>query len=389
MDSKVKPTIFNSGKREELPNVQPEKRVAPPDYVRPVTDSTSTLVESGVVNQNIDPNKVVDGELKLAKKPVAPEGLPLTTANCPAPIVEPSMWEKTKNILGGENSPLRKIKPDDVKSTVSFEDGASFNSPEALKRAGQRLGLSNDLSKLSEAEANDLLTTGSEFLNILGYSDESKQMGLAAFVTEEGLDFAKGDAPMSQGIFGLVNTLSGNEELGTFFNASEEIALLHAITSKAIEWGIPKYIDQITGLMWDTRAAQLSIERNLSTAARMSDFECFRKLWPKLHSDRQYACRERYLVELLQFYDLKDNMSLKAMAADLMDITKMVYDNWWLDPYDPNEEYVYYFSFCSDDAVKVLATTDYKILAYIGSKVKPKTTATLLSQTMPNYSNLS
>lgn len=389
MDNKVKPTIFNSGNREDIPTVDPDKRVASPEYTRPVTDSTSTLAEAGVVNDVIDPSKVTGGEVKLAAKPTAPEGVALTEPNTPAPVEEPGFIDKTKQILGGENSPLKKIKPSDVKATVDFSDGFKFDSPEALKRAGKRLGLSNDISNLSDVEANELMETGSEFLDILGYSDESDKLGLAAFVTEEGIDFANADASQAEGIFGLVNNLTGNEDLGTFFDLSEEIALIHALTDKAIEWGIPGYIDQLTGAMWDTRAAQLSIERNLSKAARMSDFVMFRKLWDKLHSDRRYACRERYLVELLQFFKVKEGVGSKVLGKDLMDITEMVYPKWHKDPYDPNEDYAYYFSYCSNDAVMVLATTDYKILAYIGQKVKPKSTTTLLSQTMPNYSSLS
>ena len=384
--STIKPTMFNSGSREDLPNVEPDKRVGQPEYTRPVTDSKSTLADTGIISEEIDASSMSSTDVVLAEQPTPPEGLPLTDANTPAPTQDEGVMSK---IFGSANTALKAIKPSDVKNTVSLEDGFSFDDEEALKRAGSRLGISNDLSNLDEQETHELLESGSEFLDVLGFSDQSDKLGMASFLTETGFDYANADASQAEGIFGVLNTVTGNEELGSFFNIAEEVALIHALTEKAIEWGIPGYIDDLTGATWDTHAMQVSIERNLSKAARMSDFGMFRDLYDKLHEDRRYALREQYLPELLRYYKIKDGKSHAAQGADLMDITTMVYSNWWLDPYVDGENYVYYFSFCSSDAVTVLSTTQHKIMAYTGEKIKAKSSMAIVSRTLPNYSDLS
>jgi hypothetical protein len=387
MSSKVVPTMFDTGKREDIPKVEPEKRVGGGEYTTPTPNNEELLEDSGLWGKSLNAIgiKTLSQERKEESKRKAEK---LTKANVPTTGDEPKPFHE--RFMSMEENPLLKnMGSSDIKAiTGGNSNEVKFDGKEAMSRTARAMGVQGDFSNLSEKDVGDIAKIAENFAKTAQYNDAATSFGVLGRVSDGVVEYTKA-GNNATGVAGLLGTLSGESAVWDYMDLGAEAAFAHALIQKAIEWNIPSYIDKLTGLIYNNELQQISLEQNLSLAAQQSNLTMFKELYKHLDGDRKSRLRDRYLRELIQYFKLENGADKKSKAEELLSTMDMVSSNWRDDPDgfktkagDPMP-YAYYFSFGSTDAIEAIEYTEHWRLALIGSLVEAKTSQQLVRQTLP------
>lgn len=377
--SKLKPTMFDTGDREVLPAIDPDKRAGGGEYTTPSPNNQELVEDSGILSKGL--NAVGIKTIKQEKKAIEErKASSLTKPNVPPMATDTAPYHQRFSSVE-DNPILNNVNSNDVRNIIVDGDNVGFDSKKAMETVTRSMGISGDLNNLSDKDVGDLAKIAENFSKVAGYNQAADYFGTMVRVNDGVVKYTKA-GNNATGVMGLLSVISGESGVWEETDVGAHAAFIHALTNKAIEWHIPEYIDKLTGMVYNNELKQMSLEYNLVFAAQQSNLVAFKELYKHLDNNRKIKIRDNLLRTLISYYRHVDGVNRTSLLLECM---YMVHSHWDIDPDDLSTPYVYYYSFSSNDALDGLTKTDKWKLALAGRAARAKSSEEIINMTIPSF----
>lgn len=201
-------------------------------------------------------------------------------------------------------------------------------------------------------------------------------------------DFKTSDLKSAQGVFQLLNRVTGNSKLGQLIDVGAEAQVLQTIIHEAIQWDLPDLIDASVQYSRTSEAAYYALQSNLIVAAQNGNLHALQTITNKLGRDRVLADCPVIFQMVLNGYTLPSDYDANDWDAEWVRM------NTILSAVSPDWGYVYVngerrihletFSSVSDDARVILShhNSPFSVALMLAGRYQPDV---MLGQLKANY----
>lgn len=418
--AKATPTVFDSTVASDIPNLDPQKRVGGGEFVKATTDTKELTTNSGIVEKALDslglkPLKEhqaaaaakkaareqqesadengagYNGQPGLNPAPISPYSKTGNTQSEASPIdaalgkIGVSVPKDSDDFFSLENNPLLKgLDKNSIKDILTDENGdLDFDGKALFENMADSLGGGAIKNLMSKDEISEIMDLMSDFSGAAGYAGVSDAFEFVGQISDGVVKYSKAGLGSATGILGMLDVVSGNDEIFSYTDVGGEASFVHALISKAVDYDLGEYIDKLTGKFYDTETQQVSIEMNISRAASANAYDRWHELYDRLEDGRKEKLKEKHLRELVMYFAIKKDDVEVDKINKLISCLNKVDSGWNVDPIS-GLPYLYYYSFASRDCISAFSLLDdHRPYAMAGSKASYKSSNYLRSVSFP------
>lgn len=417
---KAIPTAFDSNVASDIPTLEPQKRVGGGEFVKVQTDTKELANSSGLVEKALDtlglkPLKVhqqaaaakraakeladslrkngggYNGQPGLNPAPISPYNK-MGNSNQVVSPVEAALGAAGINVpvnsddfFSFENNPLMAMfSSKNIKDVATDEYGdVGFNKENAYDIILGAVGGNGIKKVLDDGSITDITDLMGDFTKKAGYNGASTSFEFIGQINDGVLKYSEAGLGSAEGILGMLDIVTGNEDVFSYTNVGGEASFVHALITKAVDYNLDEYIDKLTGKFYETETQQLSIEMNLTRAASNNAYKRWRELYDKLQGDRRANLKDKHLKELVMNFRIKaGDVAIEKLGRLLGCLNEI--DPKWNEDANSGLPYIYYYSYASSDCISAFCLLDeHRNWALAGKVSKYKTSNFIRSVSFP------